>query len=82
MLNIDDMTDILAIKLIGIVPEDERIVVSTNRGEPVILDENSKAGQAFKNISRRILGEEVPYMELNDDNEGFLNKLKKIFFKN
>lgn len=82
MLNIDDMTDILSIKLIGIVPEDERIVVSTNRGEPVILDENSKAGQAFKNIARRILGEEVPYMELNDDNEGFFSKLKKIFFKN
>lgn len=80
MLNIDDMTDILAIKLLGIVPEDERIVVSTNRGEPAVTDENSKAGQAYKNIARRIIGEEVPFLELEDDNNGFFKTIKKLFF--
>ncbi|QCX32488.1 septum site-determining protein MinD [Caloramator sp. E03] len=81
MLNIDDMTDILAIKLLGIVPEDEKIVISTNRGEPVVTDENAKAGQAYKNIVRRILGEEVPFMELEDEDTGFFMAIKKFFFK-
>lgn len=81
MLNIDDMTDILAIKLLGIVPEDEKIVISTNRGEPVITDENAKAGQAYKNIVRRINGEEVPFMELEDEESGFFAAIKKFFFK-
>lgn len=81
MLNIDDMTDILAIKLLGIVPEDEKIVISTNRGEPVITDDNSKAGQAYKNIVRRILGEEVPLMDLEDEDTGFFAAIRKLFFK-
>ncbi|SKA94558.1 septum site-determining protein MinD [Caloramator quimbayensis] len=81
MLNIDDMTDILAIKLLGIVPEDEKIVISTNRGEPVITDEGAKAGQAYKNIVRRITGEEVPFIDFEDENTGFFSALKKFFFK-
>lgn len=80
MLNIDDMTDILAIKLVGIVPEDEKIVMSTNRGEPVVHDEYAKAGQAFRNIARRIQGDEVPFIELNDEDAGFFAKFKKMFF--
>ncbi|TDT61201.1 septum site-determining protein MinD [Fonticella tunisiensis] len=79
MLNIEDMTDILAIKLLGIVPDDEKIVVSTNRGEPAVTDDHSKAGQAYKNIARRILGEEVPFLDLEDENTGFFGVLKKLF---
>lgn len=79
MLDIDDMTDILAIKLLGIVPDDEKIVVSTNRGEPAVTDETSKAGQAYKNIARRLLGEEVPLLNLEEENTGFLGAIKKFF---
>jgi septum site-determining protein MinD len=75
------MTDILAIKLLGIVPEDEKIVISTNRGEPVITDENSKAGQAYRNITKRILGEDVPLMDLNEEDSGFFAAIKKLFFR-
>lgn len=77
MMSIDDIIDILAIGLIGVVPDDERIVVSTNRGEPVINDEKSDAGQAYRNIVRRIKGEEVPFMSFDND-QGFVIKLKKL----
>lgn len=77
MMGIDDMIDILAIKLIGVVPDDETIIVSTNRGEPAVLDQNSRAGQAYRNITRRIAGEEVPFMDL-EAGEGLMNKLKKL----
>ncbi len=77
MMNIDDMIEILAIDLLGVVPEDDMIVVSTNRGEPAVLDKNSKAGEAYRNIARRITGEDVPLMNL-DVEEGLFNKLKKI----
>ncbi|MDF2523447.1 MAG: minD, partial [Clostridiales bacterium] len=75
---IDDIIDILAIDLIGVVPDDEKIIVSTNRGEPAVNDEKSLAGQAYRNITRRLLGEDVPMLELDADN-GILLKLKKLF---
>jgi len=78
MMNIDDMVDILAIDLLGVIPDDEYIVVSTNRGEPAISDVKSLAGQAYKNIVKRILGENVPFMNLESD-EGFMAKLAKVF---
>ena len=78
MMSIDDIIDILAIGLIGVVPDDEKIVISTNRGEPAINDEKSLAGQAYRNIVRRIMGEEVPFLDL-DENQGFVLKLKKLF---
>ncbi len=79
MMNIDDMIDILAIDLLGVVPDDESIVISTNKGEPVISDDNSFAGKAFSNISKRILGEEVPLLDLDVD-ESMLSKLRKLIF--
>ena len=78
MMNIEDMIDILAIELLGVVPEDEQIVVSTNRGEPVVLDIQSRAGQAFRNIAKRLLGEEVPLINLERYEEGLVNKLKRF----
>jgi len=79
MMNIDDMIDILAIDLLGVVPDDESIVISTNKGEPAVTDDNSLAGQAYRNISKRIQGEEVPLLNLDVD-ESMFTKLKKIFF--
>ena len=78
MMDIDDIIDILAIDLIGIIPEDEYIVVSTNRGEPAVVNPVSPAGKAYKNIVRRLLGENVPLMQL-DVQEGFVSRLKKLF---
>lgn len=78
MMTIDDIIDILAIGLIGVVPDDEKIVVSTNRGEPAINDDKSMAGLAYRNIVKRIMGEDIPFMNL-EENQGFVLKLKKLF---
>jgi septum site-determining protein MinD len=66
MMSIEDIIDILAIDLLGVVPEDEAVVISTNRGEPVVQDERSRSGQAYRNIVRRIKGEQVPMMKLEE----------------
>jgi len=78
MLSTDDVLDILAIPLIGVVPEDEGILVSTNRGTPAAMDNNNRAGQAYRDIARRLRGEEVPFMSL-EDNKGFFQKLAARF---
>ncbi len=76
MMGIEDIIDILAVDLLGVVPEDELVVISTNRGETVVSDERSRSGQAYRNIVRRIKGEAVPMMNLDDS--GFLGRLRRI----
>jgi septum site-determining protein MinD len=78
MMSIEDIIDILAIGLIGVVPDDENIIISTNRGEPAVNDNKSTAGQAYRNITKRIIGEEVPFINLNGS-DGLLAKMKKLF---
>jgi septum site-determining protein MinD len=78
MLDAEDVLDLLAIKLIGIVPEDENVIMSTNVGKPVATSEKSLAGQAFRNIARRLMGDEIPLLDLNLK-EGIFKKLSKIF---
>jgi septum site-determining protein MinD len=78
MMDIDDIIEILAVDLLGIIPEDEYIVISTNKGEPAVSNPISLAGTAYKNIVRRLMGENVPLMPLEAD-EGFFDKFKKIF---
>jgi len=73
MMSSQDVVDILAIDLIGIVPDDEGIVISTNNGEPLVGND-SPAGQAYMNICRRIAGEEVPFLDLNAK-KGFFGRL-------
>ena len=77
MMSSDDVVDLLAIDLIGVVPDDEKIVVATNNGEPLVGD-SSLAGQAYMNICRRIVGEEVPFLDLTAK-KGFF---KRLFGKN
>lgn len=77
MMDIDDIIEILAVDLLGIIPEDEYIVISTNRGEPAITNPVSLASTAYKNIVRRLVGENVPLMTF-ETNEGFFSKIKKI----
>lgn len=78
MMNLEDVLEILAIDVLGVVPDDESIVISTNKGEPAVTDMESKAGQAFRNITKRILGEDIPLMNLEID-QSFKTKLKKWF---
>jgi septum site-determining protein MinD len=66
MLSTQDVVEILAIDLIGIVPEDKEIIISTNRGTPVALDGRCPAGQAFRNIAGRLLGQNIPFMALKE----------------
>jgi septum site-determining protein MinD len=77
MLNIDDVLDILAIDLLGIVPEDEEIIVATNRGRPLTLENHARAGEAFSNIARRLLGEDVPLMTL--EKPSLFSRVKRFF---
>ncbi len=78
MLDLDDINDILAINCIGQIPDDELVVISTNRGEPVIANDKSEAGQAYRNITKRLCGEEVPFMTFRNKNS-FFAKLKNLF---
>ena len=77
MLDMEDINDILSIECIGQVPDDEMVVTSTNRGEPCIMMDHSLAGQAYRNIVGRILGEKVPFMTF--PKEGFFSRLKRVF---
>lgn len=79
MMSIDDIIDILAIDLIGVVPDDEKIIESTNKGEPAVTDAKSNAGKAYRNIARRLTGEDVPILDLDTNDEGVMSKLKKLF---
>ena len=78
MMALEDVTELLAIDVLGVIPDDETIVISTNRGEPCVADEKSFAGQGFRDIVKRLLGENVPLMDLNIDTS-IMSKLKKFF---
>jgi septum site-determining protein MinD len=78
MLAVEDILDILALDLIGVTPEDEKIVSSTNSGIPIVYDEHSLCAEAYRRIARRIIGEDVELLNLNIK-KGFLTKLKELF---
>lgn len=78
MLALDDTLDILGIDLIGVVPEDETILRSSNIGEPIVSSGKSLAGKAYRNVTQRILGENVALLDLDDSN-GIAGKLRKLF---
>ena len=77
MMSSQDVVEILSVDLLGVVPDDENIVVSTNQGEPLV-GSKCLAGQAYKNICDRIMGEDVPFLDLTQKN-GFFSKLKNKF---
>ncbi|HIC45027.1 MAG TPA: septum site-determining protein MinD [Sulfurimonas sp.] len=72
MLNTEDVLNILALPLIGVVPDCDKVISSTNIGEPIIRDPKAQSGEAYRRIAKRILGEEVDYLDLS---------VKKGFFK-
>lgn len=78
MLDVDEIVSILAIELLGIVADDDDVIKASNKGEPVAFHPNTRASIAYRNIARRILGESVPLMSL-EDNKGVFTKMKKFF---
>ena len=77
MMNMDDCVDMLGVPVLGIVPDDEELMVAALKGTLAVSAENSRAGQAFLNIAARLMGEEVPIMEF-DEKESFFDKVKKL----
>jgi septum site-determining protein MinD len=79
MMSVEDVREILALPLIGIVPEEERVITSTNRGEPLVLDAiETPASQALHNIARRIQGEKVDFLTFAQDKDDFFSRLRKL----
>lgn len=81
MMSVQDVQEILAIPLIGVIPEDERVIVSTNRGEPLVLSETpSLAGTAFDNIARRLEGQTVEFIDLNAPPDNLFSRIRKLLW--
>ena len=78
MMDIDEIVQILSIDLIGIVADDDEVITASNNGEPVAMQPKSKASIAYRNIARRILGENVPLQSLEED-KGMMQRVKKLF---
>lgn len=80
-LDINEITTHLSIDLLGIVVDSEDVIMSSNKGEPVVMDPNNKASIGYRNIARRILGESVPLMTIEQESKGMFRKLISIFSK-
>jgi septum site-determining protein MinD len=77
MLDTPDILDVLAIELLGIIPEDENVIVASNQGLPVAMDPKSRAGRAFMSTARRLDGEDVPFESL-EGADGFFGRLSRL----
>lgn len=75
MLSVDDVQEILSLKLLGVIPESQAVLNASNSGAPVILDQESDAGQAYSDVVARYLGEDLPHRFLEVQKKGFLNRL-------
>ena len=80
MMSVEDVVDILSTELLGVIPEDTGIITSTNKGEPIVNDEEAMAGKAYRNVAKRIMGEDIPLLDLTPK-KGFLDKIKDLFTK-
>ncbi len=77
MMDVADVLEVLSIDLLGVVPEDEAIIVATNKGEPAVYDKRSRAGQSFLNAALRILGEEIPLEDVVES-PSLLERLRRM----
>ncbi|MDJ0736882.1 MAG: septum site-determining protein MinD [Nostocaceae cyanobacterium] len=83
MMSVQDVQELLAIPLIGVIPDDERVIVSTNRGEPLVLAEkenSSLAAIAFDRIARRMEGEAVEFLDLESPHDSLFARLKRLLW--
>lgn len=78
MLSVEDVVEILGLKPIGIIPEDEQVLISTNQGEPLVLKGTSPAAVAYMDTARRIKGEEVPFRNM-EEAQGLLSVIRRLF---
>lgn len=78
MLDIDEICQVLAVDLLGLVPDDEKVIVASNTGEPTVMNPVSRAAIAYRNIARRILGDMVPLMQM-DEKAGAFKRFRKFF---
>lgn len=78
MLTVDEIIQVLAIDLLGIVADDDEVIKASNHGEPVAFQPNTKASISYRNIARRILGESVPLQSFEEE-KGMFTKMKKFF---
>src|SRR5436305_8367067 len=76
MMDVADVLEVLGIDLLGIVPEDEMIIVATNKGEPIVYDKHSRAGRAYLSAAQRIIGKEVPLEEVEEE-QSFMERLRR-----
>ncbi|GAA0334057.1 septum site-determining protein MinD [Bacillus carboniphilus] len=79
MLDVDEIATHLSIELLGIVFDDDQVIKASNDGEPIVMNPNSRASIAYRNIARRILGESVPLQPLDANDKGMFARLKKFF---
>lgn len=77
MLNTEDVLDVLAIDLIGVVPEDDGVITASNQGLPVALNPRSKAGKAFREVALRLMGEDIP-LNGSGSPDGFIRRLSRL----
>lgn len=80
-MDINEITTHLSIDLLGIIVDNEDVIASSNKGEPIVMDPNNKASLGYRNIARRILGESVPLMTLDEGQKGVFRRLISIFSK-
>ncbi|MEE9337340.1 MAG: septum site-determining protein MinD [Methylococcaceae bacterium] len=75
MLSVEDVQDILSLHLLGVIPESKAVLNASNSGNPVILDEESNAGQAYADVVSRYLGENTPHRFINEEKRGLFSRL-------
>jgi septum site-determining protein MinD len=81
MMSVQDVQELLAVPLIGVIPDDEKVIVSTNKGEPLVLSDTvSLASMAFDNIARRLEGETVDFLDLDTPNDNIFSRLRKLLW--
>ena len=75
MLSVDDVQEILALHLLGVIPESKSVLTASNSGNPVILDDKSDAGQAYSDVVKRYLGEDIPYRFMEEERRGLFSRI-------
>ena len=78
MMDVEDIVDLLSIELTGVVPDDEYIITQTNKGEPVVSNKKAPSGKAYREIAKRILGENIE-VSIPGREKGFFAKIKGLF---
>ncbi len=73
MMDTAAVVELLAVELLGIIPDDESVITATNNGRPVVFSDNNLSSRAFHNIARRLLGEDVPFIPLRE--AGFFERI-------